>query len=216
MSMYTPPKLLVMKILIADDHKIVRVGLILMIKKEYPLAIIDEANTTSITVDKMRKENYDLIVIDIHMEDIVTIQLIKLLLLINKGIKIVVMSYLPEDVFGIHYLQAGVKAFINKGTNDSSIIQTINDVLANKNTSVANSTDLNAKELNPFSKLSEREVEILNYLLQGLSTNQISDKIHLKHTTVSTYKTRLFEKLETSNIIHINELVKMYTTPFSY
>lgn len=205
-----------MYILLADDHKIVRFGLELLIKKQFPNAQIDEAVDGNQAIRLIKENKYDIVVLDIHMPESATLQYVRFLLNIKEDLNIIIMSYLPEEVFAIHYLKTGAKGYIHKKADDNTIIKAIETVLRGgryMSPTIKQEVEelvLTGKSFNPFMQLSEREIEVLDYLLQGLSISEIASKINLQHTTVSTYKTRLFEKLNSSNIIIINELAKIY------
>ena len=206
-----------MKFLVADDHDLVRLGVRLVLQKKFPNSEIDEVTNFNSIVKKIRDKEYDLAILDIHMQEKSSIQFIKHLLVLRPKLKIIILSYLPEEVFGIHYIKAGVMAYINKKYDNDVFEKAIDKVLNNRRYLTDEINDQMQQMLtgdtNLFNKLSEREIEVLNYMLQGYSVSDISNKLNLHNTTVSTYKNRIFEKLNTKNIMVLNELATIYN-PF--
>jgi len=203
-----------MKFLIADDHDIVRLGVKLLLQKKYPDAVITEITDYNSILAKVKNEDHDLLILDIHMQETCTIEFIKHLITLKPAIRIIILSYLPEDVFALHYLKAGVMAYIHKKYDTEVLSRAIDRVLTNRKylTDAVNARMLgtDSGDENLFTRLSEREIEVLNYMLQGYTSSEICNKMNLHNTTISTYKNRIFEKLHTNNIMELNELATIH------
>lgn len=203
-----------MKFLIADDHDIVRLGVKLLLQKKFATAQVDEVTDFSTITQKIKEQDYDLFILDIHMQETSTIDFIKNLLSIKPKLKIIILSYLPEDVFGIHYIKAGAMSYINKKYDNKILSAAIDKVLNNGRYITEEISDQMRQivigDNNLFAKLSDREIEVLNYILQGYSVSDIGNKMNLHITTISTYKSRIFEKMNTNNIMVLNELATIH------
>ncbi len=203
-----------MKFLIADDHDIVRLGVKLLLQKKYPDAGVTEITDYNKILGKLKGDDYDLLILDIHMQETCTIEFIRHLISLKPALRIIILSYLPEDVFAIHYLKAGVMAYIHKKYDTEILSKAVDCVLTDRKflTAGVNERMLHKDtgDENLFARLSEREIEVLHYMLQGYVSSEICNKMNLHSTTISTYKNRIFEKLHTNNIMELNELVTIH------
>jgi DNA-binding NarL/FixJ family response regulator len=203
-----------MKFLIADDHDIVRLGVKLLLQRKFSDAQVEEVTDFSTITQRIKENDYDLFILDIHMQETSTIDFIKNLLALKPKLKIIILSYLPEDVFGIHYIKAGAMSYINK-KYDNKILSAAIDKVLNNGRYITEEINDQMRQIvigdnNLFAKLSDREIEVLNYILQGYSVSDISHKMNLHITTISTYKSRIFEKMNTNNIMVLNELATIH------
>jgi DNA-binding NarL/FixJ family response regulator len=121
-----------------------------------------------------------------------------------------------EDVYAKRFLKLGVKGFINKEADRSEIRKAIVSILNNKRYLSSRMHDTLSSEMleditpNPFETLSPRELEIMNYLLEGKQTSEIASMLFLHISTVSTHKTNLMQKLGVSNIIELSKMAQMF------
>jgi len=201
-----------MKILIVDDHQIVRIGLSVLLRRKFPDVVIEELTDSGQIIDKLKNSSYDLVITDVHMSQSMTTQLVKNILNLFPESRIIIYSYLSDEIYGLHFLKAGCKAYVNKKSQDNEIEKAIDYVLngrryINKNLVVQFENLLIDNNKAPVNKLSERESEILNFLMQGLSLVEISKQMSLQPSTISTYKNRIFEKFNTSNLLEINKVI---------
>ncbi|MCX6317765.1 MAG: response regulator transcription factor [Bacteroidetes bacterium] len=201
-----------MKVLIADDHKIVRLGLSLIIKEEFPQASIFQAGNAADVYTRMRDEKFDLMLMDLKMPDTDSLQMLEQVLLLDPHIKILIISLNPERIFAIRYLKAGAYGYVEKSEDDTLIRAAIHKVAEGKKYMSEDVIELmteyikNGNTSNPFGQLAKREFDVAMHLANGLTSSEICVIMDLKPPTISTYKTRIFDKL---NIKTVHELMEM-------
>lgn len=206
------------RILIADDHSIVRVGLAQLIKKFKPGAVIEETDNFGGVLDLVDEQSFDLLIIDIKMPGGSYQQTIKTVKLKQPDAKVLIFSSLDEQLYAIRYLRAGADGFLHKLSDEKEMKRAINKMLRDgrylsktvKDILIHESLNNGDRYKNPQDILSDREVEIARFLIQGEGLKEISEKLHLHTSTVSTYKGRIFDKLNVSNLVDLIELFRFY------
>jgi two-component system, NarL family, invasion response regulator UvrY len=204
------------KILIADDHSIVRSGLKLVIKEILPWADIDEALNGDEVISFIKKNQYALIVLDINMPDTDSISLVANLLAYRQDIRILIFSINPEALYAERYLKMGVKGYLNKNCEGVELKRAIHSILEGK-TFLSNSFKehlrsdaLPGEKDNPFKKLSDREMQVAKYFLLGYSYAEIQKILNVQTSTIGTLKMRLFGKLNIKTMFDLGELARLY------
>jgi len=207
------------RILIADDHSIVRVGLSIMVKKLRPESLIEEAADFKNVLDLVKKNSYDLIVLDINMPNGSFQQTFEFIKIKQSDAKVLVFSSQEESVYAIRYLKMGADGFLQKMANEYTVRRVLEKVLRKgtylseniKDTLVSNSIRSRDKTArNPLTTLSTREMEIAEKLIRGESLKDISTELNLHSSTASTYKARIFKKLEVKNIPELIDVFRFY------
>jgi two-component system, NarL family, invasion response regulator UvrY len=206
------------KILLADDHAIIRAGLKIYIQNIVPHSSIEEAYDGDSTFEKIKQNDYDLIILDINMPATDSFGLVSNIIAVKPESKILMFSMNSEEIFAKKYLNIGALGYLNKDASADEIKQAIMNVMNNKrylSSSLTQSlTDSalgkNANNQNPFDLLSPRELEIVRHLMRGESVSQIGVYLNLHTSTVGTHKARIFEKLNCRNVIGINELARIH------
>ena len=204
------------RILLADDHEVIRSGLKYFMNSVVTHPVIHEAWDGNSTLEKVKDNDYHLIIMDLNMPQTNCFELLTTIIDIRPDTKILIFSINPEDVHAKRYLQLGAKGYISKNASPAELGNAINTILENKRyispslTHVFTGDKSLKKTDNPFDILSAREFEIVQQLIQGKSLTDIRDALHLKSSTVSTYKGRIFEKLKCKNIIEVVQLAKAY------
>lgn len=209
------------KILIADDHSIVRLGASVIIKETMPSCVITQAQDYSEVLKLLEKEDFDLLLLDINMPGGNNIRVVKEILEIQPSIKILVFSSYDESLYALRYIEAGAAGFVNKSTamaELSNAILTIkergkymSDEVKDLYVKKLTQTKASINTMNPLSRLSNREVDVAKYLIQGLGIIEVSTSLELSPSTVSTYKSRIFEKLNVSNIPELIEIFRIHS-----
>jgi DNA-binding NarL/FixJ family response regulator len=204
------------RFLVADDHAIVRMGLKTMIKDLRPLAQVDEAAEGDTVTALAKKNDYDMLILDINMPDTDAMTLICNLLAHKEKIRILVFSMNSEVLYAKRLFKLGVLGYLDKESPSDEIRQAMESVL---NGQLYMSPDLKTylyedmlekKTDNPFEMLSNREIQIAKYLLLGYSVSEISKTLNLHSSTIGTHKLRFFEKLKVKNVFELEELAKLY------
>lgn len=195
-----------LKILIADDHAIVRKGLVELLHEEFFSAEIQEVTNGIDAIEKVRGRIWDLILLDISMPGKNGIETLKQLR--SEGIKtpILILSMQPEEQYAIRVLKAGGSGFVNKNNTTEELIIAVHKVLSGRKYISAPIAEMLAENMNGFSnsnpineQLSDREMQVLQLIASGKTVSEIAEEIFLSVNTVSTYRARILEKLSLSN-----------------
>lgn len=204
------------KILIADDHFIVRTGLDFIIRQEFMQVEIDECKDGDSAWKHIQASAYDLAILDIFMPSTDSFTLLKNIFSLRPDQKILILTMSSEDVYAKKYLQLGVKGFMNKEAHPSEIRNAIVSILNNKRYLSSWMKDTLTKEVlegktqNPFETLSPRELEIMNHLIEGKNVSEIAGILSVHISTISTHKANIMQKLGVSNIIELSKMVQMF------
>ena len=204
------------KFLIVDDHEIVRQGLKLLIKDFYPAVELDEASDGVSAEASLKANAYALVILDIQMPKTNSFELLEYILNRHPETKVLIFSMSPETIYGKRVIGAGAHGYLSKEAPIEELKKALETVLANRRyvsshlLEIIMDEKVNGKTANPFSKLSAREFEITTFLLAGMSVSEVAHQAHLQPSTVGTYKARIFEKLNVSNLFQLKELATIY------
>ncbi|HEY8690254.1 MAG TPA: response regulator transcription factor [Chitinophagaceae bacterium] len=204
------------RFLLIDDHAIVRSGIKFWLSAEYENSEIDEAESGKEASQKINGSEYDLILLDIHMPETNSFELLKSILNTRPESKVLIFSMNSEGVYAKRFLKAGAMGFVSKDAPIEELKKAVDLTLNNKKyfsdlflESVQDEKNSNEYN-NPFSSLSGREFEITNLLLEGKGVGEISILLNIKNSTTGTYKARIFEKLNLQNVLQLNDLAILY------
>tara|TARA_X000001036_G_scaffold422399_1_gene445315 strand:- start:62 stop:700 length:639 start_codon:yes stop_codon:yes gene_type:complete len=199
------------KVMLVDDHAVVRAGYKILLKEEKNIKVIAEASLGQEAVMLAKENHYDVIVMDISLPDIGGIEAISRIMQDNKRNKILVFSMHEESVYAEQALQAGAMGYMSKSTDPQLLSKAI--------TSIANGKKYIDGELksrmtygkkrtedSQLSDLSTREFEIFCLLAEGLNTNDISKKLNISYKTVANYSTQIKSKLGASTVAEIAKI----------
>jgi two-component system invasion response regulator UvrY len=194
-----------MKFLIADDHAIVRKGLVQLLLEAFPIAEIVEVLNGNEALERVNEQIWDVILLDIHMPKRNGIDTLKQLR--ANGIKapILILSMYSEEQFAIRALKAGASGFLNKESATEELLAAVHKVLSGKKYITASVIEKLATNLGEhFEKpthelLSDREMQVLQFIASGKTVSEIAEEISLSVNTISTYRTRILEKLSLHN-----------------
>lgn len=207
------------RILIADDHSIVRVGLSIMVKKLRTQSLIEEAVDFKGVLELVKKNTYDLIILDINMPNGSFQQTFDFIKIKQPDAKILVFSSQEESVYAIRYLKMGADGFLQKMADEDTVRRALEKMFRRgkyvsedvRDELISNtSRSKGKKSLNPLKSLSTREMEIAEKLIKGESLRDISAELNLHSSTASTYKARIFKKLDVKNIPELIDVFRFY------
>jgi len=208
-------------LLLVDDHFIIRRGLTQLIQNFLAHTEIDEAYDGDSAFEKIKQNEYDLVLMDINMPHTDSFGLLSNILSFKPATKIIMFSMNAEEVYAKRYLKMGAMGYLRKDASESEIKKAIDMVLNNKRYISSELSenflnDLQSKNtsVNPFDKLSPREFEIVQHLTHGDSVAEISQKLKLHTSTIGTHKARIFEKLQCHNIIELNKPANVHNVIF--
>lgn len=206
---------MIKKILLVDDHFIVRSGMSFLLKNEIDGIQVFEANNFPEAIAELEKNFFDLVILEINLSGGKKHHMIADLRELQKDVKILIFSVYEEDIYAFRYIQAGANGYLNKLSESDTIVKAVKAVLK---VGIYISADIldklisfsqNKKEnRNPLVKLSQREFEIAGLLVKGYGNLEIANELDIKMTTVSTHKLNIFKKARITNIIELSELFK--------
>ena len=192
------------KVLLADDHAIVRSGLKEILLRHMESVECGEAENAEQVLTQVREHPWDLLILDITMPGRSGLDILADLKQLRPELPVLVLSMLPEDQFGKRVLRAGAFGYLKKESAPEELIQAIRKVLSGGryvSPALAEKIvlDLNDGANQPLHEgLSAREFEILVMLGSGKTVSQIAEELHLSVTTISTYRARILEKMNMS------------------
>jgi DNA-binding NarL/FixJ family response regulator len=197
----------VIRVLIAEDHKIVRDGLKRILAANTDLQVAGEAADGDEALALVRSNDYDVAMLDLSMPGLSGIDLIKRLKLEKPKLRILVLSMHGERQYAARALKAGASGYLNKDSAAELLLSAIRKIAAGgvHIGEAAAASLLRSNEKLPHEALSDREFEVLRLLVEGLGPTEIAARLHLSVKTVSTHKTRILEKL---NVGSTAELVR--------
>lgn len=205
------------RIIVADDHGIVRMGLIQTIKRLLPTAIITEVEDYKSLYKVIQKEELDLAIMDVNMPNGSVQEAIDYIKMHQPDLKILIFSFQDEDLYAIRYLKMGAGGYLSKQSSNA-VIETALTAMLNTGRYASDEVkeamfleSLNGATKNsPFEALSDRELQIANKIAEGLPLKEISNQLNLHSSTISTYKNRLFEKLNIRSVPELVEILRLY------
>ena len=191
-----------MKILIADDHALLRQGLIEVLSREFKGALYGEAEDAQQLLGLLDQHSWDLVILDVSMPGRSGIDALAELRRRKPKLPVLVLSVHPEGQYGKRVLRAGASGFMNKDCAPEELIRAVRRVLTGGLYVSPALAEKLALELGgdpgrlPHEALSHREFEVLRMIALGRSVTQIGADLHLGATTVSTYRSRIMEKMK--------------------
>lgn len=191
-----------MKVLISDDHSIVREGLKQTVLRMYPDTFVDEASDGNEALLKIENNNYDLVILDISMPGKSGLDILKILKDKNIEAQILILSMHPQEQYAVRVYNLGASGYLSKSSVTNELETAIRTILSNEkyiSHSFAKSLIFEkTKNINkaPHEKLSEREFQVMCMLAKGKSVKEIADELFISDKTVSTHRMRLLEKMK--------------------
>lgn len=209
------------KVIIADDHYLVREGLKKVLNIEVDIEVVAEAESASqlFEILRNRKIYYDLILLDISLPDKNGIDTLKDLKAFDPDIKVLILTMHPENRYAIRAIKAGAMGYLTKGNLQEKLINAIREIARgnpfhSKKTSMELLREVKGESRSsPHEKLSDREFQVLRMIGMGLTIVEIANKLSISKSTVHTYKTRILEKMginsgaELMRYVHENKLI---------
>lgn len=203
---------MVIKVLVADDHDLVRMGISRMLNDHPEIEVIGEAYDGDHTVQQVKNLQPDVVLIDVNMPNIDGVEATRRIKQYNADIKILVVSGVSTQPYPSMLLKAGVNGYITKGTPLDEMIRAIKKVYSGSryfSHDVAEQlaeTVLGEQKESPFDLLSERERQVAMMVVNCQSTQEIADRLFVSTKTVNTYRYRIFEKLGVDSDVKLTHL----------
>ncbi|HPJ38132.1 MAG TPA: response regulator transcription factor [Spirochaetota bacterium] len=193
------------KAIIADDHVIIRKGIIHILTESKDLGEIDEAGDGQELLEKARKKAYDLILLDITMPGRSGIEVLKQLRIEHPKIPVIILSMHSEDQYALRAIKSGAAGYLTKEILPDRLVEAVATVLSGRKyitptiaEQLANQFDEDISKT-PHEKLTDREYEILCRIASGSTVTNIAQELFLSVKTVSTYRHRILQKMNMKN-----------------
>ncbi|MDQ7959748.1 response regulator transcription factor [Flavobacterium lindanitolerans] len=197
------------KICLADNHPIVHYGIKSYFKDNTEISIVGHAEDFTTLEDILNKKSVDIVILDLDLEGLSSINLIKGMVKDYPSTKIVIFTNLSEQMYAPNALKAGVSAYIHKTSKlenlASALIKVYGGAVVFSETVKKNLALIGKRNKSErlYRKLSTREIEVLRYLSDGKKNKEIAKILDLNEKTVSTYKLRLLTKLNVTNLVDL-------------
>jgi len=199
------------RIIIADDHSLFREGVKKVLKEAFPFAEIDDAGDAVDLLKKLSSQAYSLVISDISMPGLSGIDALKAIKEEYPQIPVLILSMYPAEQYALRALKSGASGYLTKETALTELVTAVDQILNGKKYITGELTYLLADSLGNDSlkplheQLSDREFEVLKLVVAGKSTTEIAEQLFLSKNTISTYKSRIMEKMN----LHTNaEIIK--------
>ncbi|MCW5588078.1 MAG: UvrY/SirA/GacA family response regulator transcription factor [Legionellales bacterium] len=200
------------KVLIVDDHDLVRAGVKRLLADQAGIKVVGEAESGEAAINNARKTTPQVVLMDVKMPGIGGLEATRKLLRIDPDVKILVLTACDEDPFPSRLLQAGAAGYLTKDCGVDEMVQAIKAVNAGQryiSPVIAQQLalkHLSDNEASPFDVLSERELQVMIMITSGQKVQDISEKLCLSPKTVNSYRYRLFEKLNINSDVELTHL----------
>lgn len=200
------------KVLVVDDHDLVRMGISRMLADDAEIEVIGEADSGEAAIRMVKALNPDVVLLDVNMPNIGGVEATKRLRQFDDKVKILAVSSVSSQPYPSMLLKAGVNGYITKGTPLSEMIKAIKKVYQGSkyfSSDVAEQLAdmlLTDNEESPFDRLSEREKQVAMMVVNCQSPQQIADQLFVSVKTVNTYRYRIFEKVGVDSDVKLTHL----------
>jgi len=202
----------VINILLVDDHDLVRTGIKRMLGDISGIKVVGEARSGEEAVKLGRELKPQVVLMDVKMPGIGGFEATRKLLRIDPDIKVLIVTVYNNDLYPARLLQVGAAGYLTKGASMDEMVQAIRAVNAGQryiSPEIASRLafkHVTDSEESPFDALSERELQVMLMITNGVKVQQIADKLCLSPKTVNSYRYRIFEKLQVKNDVELTLL----------
>jgi two-component system invasion response regulator UvrY len=206
----------VIKVLLVDDHELIRTGISRMLADFDIVKVIGEADSGESAVSMARELRPNVVLMDANMPGIGGLEATRRLIRFDPDIKIIAVTIHNEEPYPTKFMQAGAAGYVTKGADIKEIVNAIRQVNSGKRYITPEIAQqmalkaLNPNEDSPFDILSEREMQVMLMITQGQKVQDISDQLFLSPKTVNSYRYRLFEKLDIENDVELTHMAIRY------
>lgn len=198
------------KVILCDDHPIVREGLKLLIQGLGNYEVIDDVESGEALMKSLRTAKPDIVILDVSLPGRSGLEVLKSLKAMYSDIKVLILSMYPEDQFALRMIKAGASGYLHKDSKPEILKEALGKISRGEEYVSTAVTKIlieamhgKQSENSAHKKLSDREYEVFLAIGQGLSLSEIGVKLNLSVKTISTYKTRIYEKMNMENTSEI-------------
>ncbi len=196
---------IVTKILVVDDHAVVRQGVKQILNEQFQGAVIGEARNAEEMIDRIKKFTWDIVVLDVGMPGKSGLDALKDLKQVCPKLPVLVLSAYPEDQLARRMLKAGASGYLTKDSAPNELVQALRKILGGGKFVSASMAELLVANLNeqaerpPHELLSDREYQVMCLIAVGKSLKEISEDLCVGISTINTYRARILEKMQLKN-----------------
>jgi DNA-binding NarL/FixJ family response regulator len=189
------------KILIADDHGIIRKGIKQILSRTSDIEVTAEASTGQEALEKIWTSHFDLVILDISLPGRNGLEILKQIKSQKPKLPVLILSMYPEEQYAVRVLRAGASGYLTKESDKNELVEAIRRIAEGKKYITPSLAEKLASELEPSNdkalheRLSDREYHILCLIAKGKSSNEIAEELALSVKTVSTHRARVLEKM---------------------
>lgn len=197
------------KVCLADNQPVVHFGVKSYFKDHAEISVVGHVGNYNMILDLLKIKPIDVLVLDLELEGLTSLNLVKYIIKEFPNTKVIVFSNLSENIYAPNSLKAGVSAYLHK----TAKLETLGNVIVKVNNGAVIFSDTIKKNLaliakqnkneRLYRKLSNREIEVLRFLSDGKKNNEIAKILDLNEKTISTYKLRLLTKLNVTNLVDL-------------
>lgn len=193
------------RVFVTDDHAIVRQGLKQIVSDTKDIVVVGEANTAQEMVQKLEDCNCDIVLLDIAMPGRSALDVVKELKNIRPKLPILILSIHPEEQYALRFIRAGAKGYLTKESAPDELIAAIRKIAGGGNYISSAFAErvtfrlIEGVQMPLHELLSDREYEVMYMLASGKTVKQIADELSLSAKTISTYRSRVLEKMNMKN-----------------
>lgn len=194
------------RVVLVDDHELVRSGFCLILSGQPDIEVVGEASNAEDGLRLIRTVKPDVALVDVHMPGMSGIEMTERAQRAGLATRILILTVVQDAQFPRRLLQSGALGYVTKGCASDELLQAVRSVAQGRrylDAAIAREMALSAVDgdASPLESLSSRELEVALMLARGLAVNEVATRLHLSAKTVSTYKQRLFEKLGVAHTI---------------
>jgi two-component system, NarL family, invasion response regulator UvrY len=191
------------RVLVADDHAVVRAGLVRIIREQGSMQIAGEAASVDELLSMVREVECDILLLDVNLHGKTSLEAMKTIRASFPRIAVLVLSMYPEDQYAIRFIKSGAAGYLTKDAAPDELVEAITRVAAGGHYVTAELAEKavfgsHAPSAAPHLDLSDREYEVMLGIARGKRIRELADELTLSEKTVSTYRTRVLRKLECS------------------
>lgn len=198
------------RVIIADDHAVIRKGLDLYMRMDRELSLVAEASDGDELLELLKHTEADVLLLDIDMPRMNGITALRYIIEAHPALKIIILSMHPEELYAVTVRKMGARGYLSKDAEPAEVLDAVKKVHAGEEVfnpeviKVQKGTVLKDRKI----KLSEREIEVLKLLSAGKSNKDISEELGISDKTVSTYKQRLLAKTGARSVVDLINFAK--------
>ncbi|MBL7961308.1 response regulator transcription factor [bacterium] len=197
------------KIILVDDHELVREGIKKVLKKETDIDIVGETPNSAGLNELLQKVEADLVILDISLPDRSGLEVLKDLKIRYPKLRVLMLSMHPEERFAIRAIRSGASGYVTKDMAAQELVKAVQKIMSGRKYVSTNLAEHMAAELDtpsekpPHEVLSDREFEVLRLIASGKKLSEIADHLLLSVNTVTTYRARILEKMNMKSNVEL-------------